>query len=73
MEGGCGLSVGEGDRGAARSGRPERLGNLQDVGVPAGGVEDVDLFAVIRALDDGQEVVLPWASSEAGTPTWCTA
>ena len=49
---------GEGHGGAASEGEPERLGDLQDVGVPVDVVEDVDLLAVLGSLDDGQEIVL---------------
>ena len=58
----------EGDRAAVGERQPERLGDLQDVGVPVDGVEDVDLFAVVRALDDGQEVVLALGQQRGGHP-----
>ena len=46
------------DRAAARQRQRQPARDLEDVGVPAGGVEDEDLLAVVRALDDGQQVVL---------------
>ena len=52
------LSVPIGTRPPPVIGRREPARDLQDVGVPAGGVEDEDLLAVVRALDDGQQVVL---------------
>ena len=56
-DGACRSESRERHRPAPGTGSPSALG-WQHVGVPTRRVEDVGLFAVVRALHDGQEVVL---------------